>query len=121
MNTYRLAIFIAVILGLSGCATRYAQVYVRTVDLHQGNQPVGDFRVLDAATGIVLGSSLVAIPLQKTSTERAPYLSILVERDQYQREWKLVRVKNWARTRRQAFDPECVNEVFVEVHAISAR
>lgn len=111
----RVLLLFALFIGTTGCATRHAQLYVRTVDVEAANTPLGDCRILAAADGTVIGTSLTPIPLQKSPFARAPVLAILVERDGYAPVWTMFRINRWASTAVDAADAANRTEVHVEL------
>ena len=116
MKTRRLigyVLLLAVGIASPGCATRYAQLYVRTVD--RDEHPVGDCRVLSAADGTVLGSSLQPIPLRRSGWSPRPVLALLIERQHYQREWRMIRVPRWATTEQEALEAAFRNDLVVHL------
>jgi len=108
-------IVIALLLGsifmLSGCAYRYANVYVNTV--MKSSHTSVSMEVYSGRDGLHFGSTPLTVPLKKRAHKKYHPLSVLVRAggDGCPTYWQIINVANWGSSPQEAADATKKNEI----------
>ncbi|MGF6994635.1 hypothetical protein [Paraburkholderia sp. GAS32] len=102
---------------LSGCASDYALLYVKTVNKDTGEN--FSARIYSGNSGQYLMDSPSYIILQKRHFSSDPNITLIGEEDCFKTAWQIITVTNWTGSMDGVFLPENKNEALLLASPIS--
>lgn len=110
------SILVLMFIFQSGCAYRYANVYVKAVG--KSSQTAVGMEMYSGESGLHLGQTGATLYLKRRARTKYPPLSLIVRGgiDGCPTYWKIVQVENWASSPKEAGDATKKNDVLFIVN-----
>lgn len=105
-------ILVSLFFFLGSCTRKFATVHIVTRDVN--TKASVSVKIYSGKDGLYLGESPLDLNLK--SSVHSATLSLIVKENCYPIYWQVVKVSNWAKTRREAASAIYKNEVLFEIN-----